>query len=127
FEFAPLGLILMATCLVYMLTVGYRLTPLRRTAQDLTEGFQMGRFLSSLSVRPGGQTLRHTIQESNLHTLNTDVLKLSRDNIEQTPAGEVVLKPDDYLTVRTDEPEELAKEGKALGLAISQLPVTDRD
>ena len=127
FEFAPLGFLLLAAALIYLLTLGYRLTPARRPAQDLTEGFEMGRFLSSLSVQPGGQTLRDTIQKSNLREINTDLLKFSRHNVEQTPADEVVLGPEDSLTVRTDEPEQLEKEGKNLGLAVSSQPVTDRD
>ena len=127
FEFAPLGLLLLAASLVYLLTVGYRLTPARRQAQDLTEGFEMGRFLQSVSVQPGGQTLRDTIQKSNLREINTDLLKFSRDNVEQTPADEVVLEPEDSLMVRTDEPEKLAEEGRNLGLEVSLEPVTDRD
>ena len=127
FEFAPLGFLLLAASLVYLMTVGYRLTPARRPAQDLTEGFEMGRFLSSLSVQPGGQTLRDTIQKSNLREINTDLLKFSRDNVEQTPADEIVLEPEDSLMVRTDEPEKLAEEGRNLGLEVSLEPVTDRD
>jgi di/tricarboxylate transporter len=127
FEFAPLGLILLAASLVYMLTLGYYLTPTRRQAQDLTEEFEMGGYLSALSVQPGGQTLGDAIQDSTLKSLNTDVLKFSRQNKEQTPAQEVVLEADDSIMVRTDEPEQLEKESKTLGLAVVSTPVTDRD
>jgi di/tricarboxylate transporter len=127
FEFAPLGLLLLGASLIYMTTMGFHLTPMRRQAQDLTEEFEMGRFLSALSVQPGGQTLGDALQESSLKSMNTDVLQFSRDNVVQTPAQEVVLEPEDSIMVRTDEPEQLEKEGKTLGLAVSGEPVTDSD
>lgn len=118
FDFAGLGLLLLAAAIIYMLTLGFSLTPIRRQPQNLTDEYEMGRFLSAVSVKPGAQMLH-------LKDLNTDVLNLRRQNVERTPTEDLLLKPDDSLTVRTDEPEKLQREGQNLGLTVSEEPVTD--
>ena len=127
FEFAPLGLTLLAVSLVYSITLGLRLTPERRRPQDLTEEFEMGSFLSALSVNPEGSTVRHTLKTSGLRRLKGDVLALKRSNIERKVSEDEILEADDALTVRVEEPELLEKTRDKIGVSVSDQKLTDRD
>ncbi|MEC7521386.1 MAG: SLC13 family permease [Myxococcota bacterium] len=50
FEMAPLGLIFLAVGFVYLATIGLRLTPARRSLEDLTARFGVRRYLTDVLV-----------------------------------------------------------------------------
>ncbi len=127
FEFAPLGFVLLAASLLYSITLGLRLTPERRRPQDLTEEFEMGSFISNLSVNPEGNTVRHTLKDSGLKSVKGDILTLKRQNVERKPSENEVLESDDALVMRTEEPEQLEKVRDEIGVSVGYQKLRDRD
>ncbi|MCI0490367.1 MAG: SLC13 family permease [Blastocatellia bacterium] len=102
FEFAPLGLIMMAAGTLYMMTVGVRLIPNRRSPGDLTQTFGMGDYLTEVVLLPEAESVGKTLRDSPLvHDLDLDVLTLYRGKHPlQLPGGETVLAANDLLRIR---------------------------
>jgi len=65
FEFAPLGLITMAAGLVYTTLVGPWLLPDRRT-QELTDTYELGKYIAELRVMPDSPLLGKSVAEAKL-------------------------------------------------------------
>mgnify|MGYP006281322579 CR=1 FL=1 len=83
FEFTPLGLLVFAVGLVYLLTVGYRLTPPRRDpAADVTAAYDLERNLAQVRVREAsplvGRTATDLFLDADLE-LDLDVLQIERE------------------------------------------------
>jgi di/tricarboxylate transporter len=92
FEFTPLGLVVFAVGVGYLLTVGYWLTPARLPpAADLTEEYALERNLAQARVREGsplvGRTAADLFLEEDL-ALDLDVLQIDRERT--VPAEEDV-------------------------------------
>ena len=126
FEFAPLGLVLVAACIGYMMTVGYKLLPDRRPPAELTQDFEMGPHLSTLKLAPESSS-EQTVKEGDLHTIKGDLLRFTRREQDRLAEPDNVLEPEDSITYRVENPEELDSESKRLGLEVSSQPVGDRD
>ncbi len=65
FEFAPLGLITMAAGLIYMTVVGPWLLPDRRTG-EITETYELGKYIAELRVMPGSPLIGHSVADAKL-------------------------------------------------------------
>ncbi len=80
FELLPgkLGvLVLFAVGGLYLLTAGVRLTPDRRTGEDLTQSYGMGDYLTEVLVLPESPAVGRPLRESPLvHDLDLDVLEI---------------------------------------------------
>jgi di/tricarboxylate transporter len=63
FEFAPLGLITMAAGMVYLMIAGPLLLPDRRTA-ELTENYQLGKFITELRVPESSALIGKSVAEA---------------------------------------------------------------
>ena len=92
FEFTPLGLVVFAVGVAYLLTVGYWLTPARLPpAADLTEEYALERNLAQARVREDsplvGRTAADLFLEEDL-ALDLDVLQIDRERT--VPAEEDV-------------------------------------
>jgi di/tricarboxylate transporter len=105
FEMAPLGLVFLAVGSLYLLTVGVRLLPARRTAAaDLTESFGMGDYLTEIELTAEAESVGHGLADSPLvRDLDLDVLQVVRDGRSLgLPTGDTVLAAGDLLRVRCD-------------------------
>ena len=102
FEFAPLGLIMFAVGLVYMISIGIRLIPERWPEGELTETFDLGEYLTEIVLLPNARSVNCRIMDAPLvHELDIDILEIRRDEGEiHQPTGEVILKAYDVLLVR---------------------------
>lgn len=102
FEFSSLGLIFFALGLVYMLTVGLRLTPERRKPQDLAQSWRMEEYLTELVLSPQSDSVGHTIADAPLtRDLDLDVVKVRRPGRGPLPTmTDLILEADDALVVR---------------------------
>lgn len=65
FEFAPLGLITMAAGMVYLTLVGPWLLPDRRGA-ELSENYELGKYITELRVMPGSPLIGQSVAEARL-------------------------------------------------------------
>ena len=102
FEFAPLGLIMFAVGLVYMISIGIRLIPERWPEGELTETFDLGEYLTEIVLLPNARSVNCRIMDAPLvHELDIDILEIRRDEEEiHQPTGEVILRAYDVLLVR---------------------------
>ena len=103
FEFAPLGLIFFAVGLIYMLTLGARLIPDRRTPDDLTANFNLSAYLTDVVVKPGSRLAGGQLKDLEmLRELEIEVLEIRRgDERRPLPRSEVEIEPGDVLRIRT--------------------------
>lgn len=104
FELAPLGLVLFAAGGLYLLTIGIRIIPDRRTGADLTQSYGMGDYLTEILVLPESPAVGRPLSESPLvRDLDMDVLEIHRGERRlATPGPETVLEAGDLLRVRCD-------------------------
>lgn len=104
FEFAPLGLIFFATGALYLMLIGVRLIPARRGAEDLTESFGMGEYLTEIKLLREAASVGKKLSESPLvRELDIEVLEILRgDDRVILPGPETVLRAFDVLRVRAD-------------------------
>jgi di/tricarboxylate transporter len=102
FEFAPLGLIMFAAGTLYMLAIGTRLIPNRRTSKDLTETFGMGDYLTEIILLPEAKSVGKSIKDSPLiEEMDVDIIEIYRDQeLLSPPSPETVLQANDLLRVR---------------------------
>lgn len=78
FEFAPLGLMMFGTGVIYILVFGRWVLPDRRTGQ-LTENYQLGEYITELRVSTDSPFAGKTFVETKLHeSQSLNVLELLR-------------------------------------------------
>jgi len=86
FEFTPLGVLVLGVGLLYLGTVGYRLTPARVAPQTgFAEEYDLERHLAQVVVRDGSPLVGHTPTEVFLDAdlaLDLDILQVHRERAE---------------------------------------------
>ena len=104
FELAPFGLVIFGAGLLYMLVVGVRLIPARRSSDDLTQNFGMGDYLTDIVLKPDSDFIGQTLADSKLvNELKITVLEVFRDGERITiPPSDTVIRAEDILRVRAD-------------------------
>jgi di/tricarboxylate transporter len=105
FEFTSLGVVVSVVGVVYLMTVGRRITPERIKPQvDLTEEFEMGNYLTEVVVREDsplvGQRVGTALSET---SFDVDLLQLIRgDRVFLEPLGPKEIQAGDVFALRTD-------------------------
>ncbi|MEZ5424980.1 MAG: SLC13 family permease [Pyrinomonadaceae bacterium] len=104
FEFAPLGITLFAIGTIYMLTVGIRLIPDRRSEGDLIESFSLQEYITEIVLLPNSSSVGHAIKDAPLvKDIDIAIIGIQRKNeIINVPLPEVVLQAGDVLRIRCD-------------------------
>jgi di/tricarboxylate transporter len=102
FEFAPLGLIFFLAGTAYMVLVGVRLIPERRTTADLNQSYGMGEYLTEIELQPEAKSVGTRLGSSPLEEeLEIEVLELVRgDRRTILPRRGTLLHAGDILRVR---------------------------
>ncbi len=90
FEVTPTGLILFVTFFLYMYFIGIKLIPARRSADSLTEDYELKDFLTEIIIQPGSPFLGKRIFDTPL------VTELSLEVVEISDAKGTLWLPDDY-------------------------------
>ena len=101
FELAPLGIVLAAAGLVYLLAVGRWLLPERPTVSTsgATEGTR--EYVTELVIRDGSPLVGQLVRDTPLHGAAVNVLQVIRgDDVLWQPAPEVRLAAGDVLLAR---------------------------
>lgn len=126
FEMTPVGLILVAVGIAYLLLVARRLLP-ANPEESLTEDFEIRSYLSEIVVMPGSQLIGQRVFQSDLAKLNFRVLKIVRDTQTLTPHSDTVIAQGDVLMV-TGKVENLMKVKNTEGIEIrADLRLGDQD
>jgi di/tricarboxylate transporter len=105
FEFTHLGVLVLVSGTVYLLTAGWFLTPDRIAPRaNPMETFQMGEYLTELKLLPGspleGKRVDQALREVGLQL---EIVRLRRKGVVfEPPVGPKELQTGDILLIRTD-------------------------
>ena len=101
FELAPVGVIMLAAGMFYMLTLGRRMLPSRGGEDTLTDQYKIREYISELIVLPDSPLVGKTLGEANLNTnLDLNVLGIIRkENKVNAPNARERIQRRDSLIV----------------------------
>jgi di/tricarboxylate transporter len=104
FELAPAGLILAGAGIAYMFLVGIRLIEERRAGSELTEVFEMGRYLTDVVLGPKAKSVGTVAARSPLvKDLDVEILAVFRNGERLAePPEEIVLQAGDVVRLNCD-------------------------
>jgi len=119
FEFAPLGLVMFAVGLLYMMTIGARLIPDRRDVGDLTQTFGMGDYLTEITLLPEAKSVGKPVRESRLgREFDVAILEVRRGSQPvMLPSPDMILEAGDQLLVRCSV-DKIRTLQKAVGVEL---------
>ncbi|MGH9341343.1 MAG: SLC13 family permease [Acidobacteriota bacterium] len=129
FEFTQMGLIFSGAGALYLIVVGRKLIPSRRTAESLTEDYRLRHFVTELILSESSPLIGKSIEETGLREqYDVEVIEIIRDRSRLLPtAEEATLRAGDILLVQ-GEPTTLMKIQKDQpGILLKALTVEDRD
>ncbi len=119
FEFSPLGSLFLVIGVGYLLFIGRRFLPERRTQEDLTAGYHLRNYLTELVIQPRSRLIGKTLKESELSLANDiQVLEIRRN--KQRLASllpDIVLAEGDVLIVKGNI-DNIIRVREAEGVAI---------
>ncbi len=119
FEFAPLGLVMFAAGTLYMILIGSRLIPDRRSAEGLTQTFGMGEYLTEIILLPDAKSVGEPLGKSPLvQEVDLEIIEVHREGrLLVLPPPETLLRAGDILRVRCDV-EKIRKLQERLGIKL---------
>jgi di/tricarboxylate transporter len=80
FEITPMGIIVLATGIIYMVVIGRHLLPVRETASDPQASRQLRAYMSEVQVSPQSQLVGKNLYQSNLGAdYDLNVISINRD------------------------------------------------
>lgn len=116
FEVTPIGLVIVAVGIAYMMLIGRRLLPAHRDA-SLAEEYKMREYLSEIIVLPNSPLVGQKSYESDLSILEFRILKVIRGKEELLPSSRVIIEEGDTLLVE-GKVDTLMKVKKIEGIEI---------
>ncbi len=104
FEIAPLGLVMFAVGMTYMLLIGIRLIPDRRKEGDLIESFSLQEYIAEVVLLKNAPSVGYAIKDSPfVKEIDVAIVDIQRgDEIVAVPPPEFVFNEGDVLRVRCD-------------------------
>lgn len=104
FEFTKLGIIFLTIGVFYMVFIGVKLIPQRKTEADLTQSFRMNNYITDIVVLPEAKSVGQRLIDSPLvKELDLDVLYvLRKGNRLLRPISTILVEAGDILRVRCD-------------------------
>ncbi|MEA3440799.1 MAG: SLC13 family permease [Chloroflexota bacterium] len=80
FEITPMGIIVLATGIIYMVVIGRHLLPVRKTASDPLASRQLRAYMSEVQVSPQSPLVGKNLYQSNLGAdYDLNVISINRD------------------------------------------------
>jgi di/tricarboxylate transporter len=118
-EMTPVGIPIAIVGIVYLLTIGRRLIPVRAAGKELADQFGLGPYLSEVVVQPDSKLVGKTLDESGFgRDLHLTVLGVVREGESPIlPRADTRLRESDVLIVEGDR-EEILKIKETAGLDI---------
>jgi di/tricarboxylate transporter len=103
FEFAPMGIVVLSTGIVYMVLIGRRLIPVRSRTQGELGPFKLRDYVTEARVSPNSPLVGKTLYESRLgEDYDLTILAIQRQDGETPPLNrEVRLEAGDSLVVES--------------------------
>jgi di/tricarboxylate transporter len=97
FEITPVGIILFAVGITYMMTIGRKLVPARKEGE--IKNINLREYLTEVVVMPGSSLIGQRPSESLLSQADFDVVKVVRNNYDLWPEQAGQLQENDTLLV----------------------------
>jgi di/tricarboxylate transporter len=119
FEFAPMGIVVLTTGIIYMVLLGRHLLPVREGAQGARDVYRIREYVTEVQVSATSSLTGKTLVESRLgQDYDLTVLAIERDGMNLSPIGrETRIEGGDLLTVEGSA-DDLMAARQALGLVI---------
>ncbi len=104
FEIAPLGLVMFTVGMIYMLLIGIRLIPDRRTEGDLIESFNLQEYIAEVVLLKDAPSVGFAIKDAPfIQEIDLAIVDIQRGHeIIAVPEPDFVLHEGDVLRVRCD-------------------------
>ncbi len=120
FDVTPPALVLTSLGLLYLLTIGRKLTPTRETQDDLVASYELREYLTGLIVDPDSPLIGRSLSDSRFGAeYGLQVVGIEREDSRiPFPRGDTVLLSGDHLLVRGKSPE-IARIEEASGLRLA--------
>ena len=101
FDFAPMGIVVLTTGVLYMVLIGRHLLPERQGAQGRQDVYRLREYVSEVRVSTGSPLVGKTLLESRLgQDYDLTVLAIERDGMIPSPIGrDTLVQAGDMLTV----------------------------
>jgi di/tricarboxylate transporter len=117
FEFTPMGIVVLATGVLYMALIGRRLLPVREGPGGKDEDFNIRDYVTEVRVSPVSSLIGKTLLESRLgQDYDLSVLALQRENGDRPPLHrDTVIRMGDLLIVESSASDLMAAR-QSLGL-----------
>ncbi len=116
FEITPIGLVIVAVGIAYMMFVGKRMLPQHKEA-SLTANYAMREYMSEIIVLPNSPLIGQKSYDSDLNVLEFRILKIVRNQQEVAVVRDVEIAEGDTLLVE-GKADTLMKVKKIEGIEI---------
>jgi di/tricarboxylate transporter len=128
FDFTPMGIVVLATGIIYMVLIGRRLLPVRQGAEGRRDVYRLREYVSEVRVPSSSSLDGKTLLECRLgQDYDLTVLAIERDGVSQSGIDrDTRLEAGDLLTVEGCA-DDLVAAREALGLAIEAERKLDVD
>lgn len=105
FTMAPLGLMFLALGLIFMMLLGIRLLPNRRSLSEQGEMYNLREFITEIELMPNHPAVNRRIMDADfVKELGMEIIEVYRNgSIFPLPPGDFTLKPHDKLKVNCDQ------------------------
>jgi len=119
FEFSHIGLLIFATGAIYLMIIGRRLLPSRRTEEENAEDYKMGEYVAEVVIREGSSLIGRTVIEAELRgKYDTNVLDVYRGGQKlPPPIHRIRFEEGDTLFIETSSSRLLQLE-QQVGLSL---------
>ncbi len=117
FEFTPMGIVVLATGVLYMVLIGRRLLPEREGPGSKEEDYNIREYVTEVRVSPVSSLIGKTLLESRLgRDYDLSVLALQRENGDRPPLNrDTEIRMGDLLVVESSASDLMAAR-QSLGL-----------
>ncbi len=122
FEFSGIGMLVFATGVFYLLTIGRRLLPERRTDADVTESYQIKEYLTEVRVLDDSPLVGRSLVASRLsEQFDVHVLEIRRDDQRLSLLlSDEVIRARDILVLRANRNQLVAlRDMQGLTMSLS--------
>ena len=119
FEFAPMGIVVLTTGVLYMVLIGRHLLPVREGAQGRRDVYRLREYVTEVRVSATSPLAGKTLLESRLgRDYDLTVLAIERDSVGLSRIGrDTLVQAGDLFTVEGSA-DDLVAAREALGLTI---------
>jgi di/tricarboxylate transporter len=126
FEFAPMGMVVLTTGVIYMVLIGRHLLPVREGAQGRRDVYRLREYVTEVRVSPTSSLAGKTLLESRLgQDYDLTVLGIERDEDCIDRIGrDTFIQQDDLLTIEGSA-DDLMEARQALDLTLEAEQMLD--